>query len=225
MKKRLMLLCTLAFVVACAFPTAAMAKTGTKLSASITSGYEHYDKAPYLSGTLKTSSGKVLKDKTVKLYYRPAGGDYRYMSSKHTSSKGGVKFHVVLPGADMSGTWKMKYAGSSKYRAVTSSSKSTQVHVHFDGYAPAVQIGTDGGGDPIYRYAVTESLTAGRRYGIEAEQEVALRVDTSAGTTEWEDTSFYDSWWYEPGTTDNYTIYFNTSAAIGASDQLAVFIW
>ncbi len=224
MKKRYVLLSALVIVLVSAMPAVALAKTGTKLSASITSSYEHYDKAPYLTGTLKTSSGKVLKDKTVKLYYKPTGGEYRYMSSKKTSSSGKAKFHVSLPGADMGGTWKMKYAGSSKYKSATSSGKSTSIHVHFDGYAPAVQIGEEGG-VPIYRYAVTEALGAGRRYGVEAEVPVALRVDDSAGVTQWEETERYESWWFQPDVADTYTIYFNTEAVIGASDQLGVFIW
>ncbi len=222
MKKRLLVLCVLTLAVACVLPSTAMAKTRTKLSVSVTSSYEHFDKDPYISGTLKTSSGRALKNKVVKLY---CGS--RYIGHQHTNSRGKVKFRAVLPGSAWSGTWRMKYAGSSKYRRVTSAGKSTRLHIHFDDWATYVEAEVDDDGNPIDVghptdvFSMDVFLEEGRSYAIEPSESTLESVYDSAGDLVWQSDDYYDWYVFTAAYDDTYTFYFDS----GSTDDLSVLVW
>ncbi|NTU72087.1 MAG: hypothetical protein HGB10_09755 [Coriobacteriia bacterium] len=154
------LLLGLAMLMIVVSPMVAMAKTSTKIIASLSSTSEHYDSAPRLTGTLKTRGGKILRGKTVSLYRNG-----RRVGSKKTNSSGKVTFSLVLP-TWSSATWYLRYGGSSGYKVSTSTRKQTSVDFHFDdGELYLEPIDTDADGyDDIFLWSGSVYLDADTTY-------------------------------------------------------------
>lgn len=126
MKKRALLLCLVVVLILSTMPSAAYARTSTRLSVSVDAELEHHDFVPTLTGSLKTSRGTALKYKTVYLYF-----DGVKVASKRTNSSGKVYFDLILPGRNMDGSWYLRYPGSSTYGSCTSSHKATYLDIHY----------------------------------------------------------------------------------------------
>ncbi|MDZ4169467.1 MAG: carboxypeptidase-like regulatory domain-containing protein [Coriobacteriia bacterium] len=142
MKRRLLTVLVVSIAMCLMVPAVALAKTSTRLSISASSGYEHYDLKPTITGRLVTASGKPVSKATVKLFCGST-----YVGAKRTDAQGRVRFTAELPDARLSGAWRLKYAGSSVRRPVTSSARVTRVHVHYKGPASLLDGGQGLDGD------------------------------------------------------------------------------
>lgn len=226
MKKRLAVALLMAFVVVLAFPSVGMAKTRTKLSIAKSSSYEHFDRAPYISGTLKSSSGRALKDKRVKLYCGT-----RYVGSKRTDVRGRVRFPARLPGTLLTGKWKLKYAESSRYYSSTSVSRATQVHIHYLGPAELVDDSTTyldeaGNTRTLYLLRVRTPLEAGHKYIIESSLPAVGIVGLQGGdVTLYTTTDPVKNFTFTAPDTVGYSFLFSTSGEYGYEGALDVAIW
>lgn len=248
-RKRLPVFVSLVLAMSFALPSAAIAKTRTRLSASVTSAYQHYDKTPYVTGTLKTSSGKVLGDKLVKLYRGTT-----YVASKRTDRRGKVKFRASLPGSLMSGTWKLKYAGNTRYFGATSLPKATKIHVHYSGWAPRIDgaaggtedEGTGGsaddtfgdvvddGADPAEEASPDQSsvfgidvvLDGARTYQIVTSSVTACMIADAAEATVYSGDRVLERHRFAPATSGAYSVYLvSGEPGVAGVGELRVLIW
>lgn len=220
MRKRLLTVVFCVLVVSCFLPSLAFAKTTTRLSISISSHYEHYDSKPLVSGVLKTSSGRLLKYKTVMLYC----GTTR-MATGHTDSKGKVRLRATLR-SSTSGAWRLKYAGSSTYRPATSASTSTRIHFHY--YGPADFVMTDTGdlGQTLWYFQVVVPYQAGHTYcmGFSTPATV-VHGQTGSSTPSDVRSAYGTSFIFTAHSSTTYRTLLTTDANQGGSGSENVLIW
>jgi len=171
MKRRLLLVVCCAFLAGLMLPAVAQAKVSTRLYATVNTQWEHFDRVPQLTGTLKTSRGSVLKYKTVYLYYNGSK-----VASKRTNSQGKVVFNLYTGKGDMQGSWNLRYSGSSTYSSSTSVRRKTLQHFHYLAeYQVPLLEDTDGDGVDEYYLDIDLFLAGGSTYYI----------STSAGVYIW----------------------------------------
>jgi 5-hydroxyisourate hydrolase-like protein (transthyretin family) len=109
-------------------PTVALAKTGTKLSFSVSSKYPAYGAQVKLKATLKTSSGKAIKGKTVTIQ-RWSGSAWVKVKAAKTN-KSGVLATWRTPYNHALTKYRARFAGTSKFKASTSAQKTVKPKVY-----------------------------------------------------------------------------------------------
>lgn len=219
----------LAIVIAIAFlllvPGVALAKTRTKIQASLSSPFEYYDSSydPVLTGQLKTSRGKPIAKKTVALYR-----DGVKIATARTNSKGRVQFKALTAdGTDIS-AFCLKFAGDRKYGSSRSPVRTVQCAFVFDG--PATPQGTrTWQGVQVFDFNVQNiSLVAGQQYCFffSHPSTVMIGYNMESGFVDGSDGAPVSRFEFTAPTDSPYIMFASTSPSWGGGDgSLDVTIW
>lgn len=126
---RLIALCSLALIAALAVnPATAYAKTRTKVSVSASTKTPAYNARVTIRAKLRTSSGRVLANKTVSIQ-RWTGSAWTTIKRGTTSSRGTVSL-ATLPKGRVTTVYRARFGGNSKYSASASSQVTVKPKVY-----------------------------------------------------------------------------------------------
>jgi hypothetical protein len=218
MRKRLFIIALLMLALVVLAPTVALAKTKTKLSATLSSSVERRDYTPTITGQLRPSRGKVIKKARLYLYR-----DGVRVASAKTNSKGRVTFVANTADDATSATWGIRFAGDRKYKSSKSPTRQTDCDVLFNGLARYDDIDVDGD----FTFTVPTNMEAGRTYVMYFSHPVAVLIgypdwgtvlDGCAGVPVTQFT--FTAPTYSP-----YEIFLYTNPTWGGTETLDVFIW
>lgn len=198
MRNRPLLFVVVVLMALVLLPSAAVAKTKTKIAVSLSSTIEHADFTPTITGQLKTSRGKAIKKTTVYLYR-----DGVRVASAKTNSKGKVTFEAATSDDSNTALWTIRFSGDRKYKASNSPAKRTDCDI-------------DG-----------QTFEAGRSYYMSFDQPVSVMVGYPMGSgfvSGSDGVPVYEFWFSAP-TTSPYVVFLDTEPAWGGGASMEAMIW
>jgi hypothetical protein len=219
MRKRLLLFVVLVLTLLVALPSTALAKTKTKVSATLSSSVERADYTPTITGQLKTSRGKAIKKARLYLYR-----DGVRVASGKTNSKGRVTFAAGTASDSNSATWSIRFAGDRKYKASKSPTRATTCDVLFEGAAPYDGINPE---DGDFEFTIPLNLEPGRTYVMFFSHPVGVMIgypdwSTQLGSSGGAPVTRFE---FTAPTYSPYEVFLYTNSTWSGDDTLEAFIW